>query len=144
MVTSLSLPRVLFLALLPALSTALQPLKTVYHYPAKNGDWLGPRIPDHEVERLGHRRLQLAANSLRGDVALTTATGTCTQANGQAVGTCASPAKCNFAVDENVYGVSGVTLKYALGACAVAVASYRFSPLCSSLLPRPTNPVANE
>jgi hypothetical protein len=90
--------------LLVGVAHALQPLATVYHYPAE-GDWLGARIPDAVVEDLrAHRRLATAAVSLRGDVALTTATGTVLQQNGAAVGTCASPAKCSFAIDEDVYG----------------------------------------
>ena len=97
--------RILTPLLCATYAAALQPLPYVYHYPSTNGDWLGARIPDHVVAKMGHRRLANEAVSLRGDVALTTVTGTNAQGNGVAVGTCSTAkAKCSFLVDEDVYG----------------------------------------
>ena len=64
--------------------------------------WLGARVPDHIVTSMGHRRLSAETVSLRGDVALTTASGKCLQGNGAKIGTCT--ATCTFATNENVYG----------------------------------------
>ena len=98
--------RILTPLLCATYAAALRPLPYVYHYPATDGDWLGARIPDHIVAKMGHRRLATEAVSLRGDVALTTVTGTTTQGNGAAIGTCVTDQshKCSYLVDENVYG----------------------------------------
>jgi hypothetical protein len=115
----LALALVCMAASLRHVRAELQPLRTVYHY-ASDGDWLGPRVTDRRLLAVledgysedeqddlsveGTNRRLAEVVSLRGDVALTTATGTCLQANGQAKDTCASPAKCTFAADENIYG----------------------------------------
>ena len=57
-----------------------------------------------QVLASGDQRRLTGAVSLRGDVALTTVTGTVLQGSGAAAGTCASPAKCSLLVDEDVYG----------------------------------------
>ena len=85
---------------------ALSPLPYVHHYKATDGSWLGARVPDDVLKNSLRSRRLAEMVSLRGDVALTTATGTVLQQNGASVGSCNpyGASKCNIAVGEDVYG----------------------------------------